>query len=329
MVKRPKISFVVGLRNPEYGLKNGMNNLYRTQLFVENLIFLCNKYRLSSELIFVEWNPVNSGEFFQKIKWPSLGIVTVRWIEVPPEIHKKFLISLKIPIYEFIAKNVGICRAKGDYILSTNVDVLYSEPLMKYLTKVKLSTNCFYRVDRLDVAGYISSKMSFSKRLNYCNKHIVKIHTFYGSVSPNEIAYNQPILNFFKKRELIIKYWIGNGLFTPADGLHRNAAGDFFLMARKRWYQLRGYAELCTHSHIDSIICWQAATLNLKQVILNEKYKLYHIDHDRKIHQSCPKTDWRKWYSMFQKYKSMKKVLLVNNKNWGLKSHNLKSIFLN
>ena len=63
-----KLSFVVALRDPDYGTKHGMNNLYRTQLFVENLSYFCDAFDLPAELIFVEWNPVREGEFFGKSK---------------------------------------------------------------------------------------------------------------------------------------------------------------------------------------------------------------------------------------------------------------------
>ena len=330
MNKKLKISFVVGLHNPDYGKKYLMDNLYRTQLFIDNLVYLCNKYNLFSELIIVEWNPKNPGEFFQKIDWPrELGSIIIRWIEVPPDVHNKLPNSSKIPIFEFFAKNVGIRRAKGKYIISTNPDTLFSQPLIRYLSKTKLTKDNFYRIDRLDVSGCISRKMTIEERLNYCSAHIIKRHTLYGSIKPEKMIFPNPISLLLKKRKLAKQYWSGQGLVAYPDGLHRNASGDFFLMNKESWNRLHGYAQLNTYSHIDSIMCWQAATLNLKQIILKEKYKLYHIDHDRKSRQSEPVTNWVKWYKKFELYKKNKKALIVNDKNWGLAGKKLKETVIN
>lgn len=319
MFHTPKISFIAALRDPHYGIKNGMNNLYRTKLFIENLNFLCNKHKLNSELIIVEWNPIKPGEFCKKaiIKKQS-GFLTITWIEVPSKIHQQLPNSKKISIFEFIAKNIGIRRSHGKYILSTNPDILFSDSLIRYLAHTTLSPNYFYRIDRSDVQGYIPYKLSIKKRLGYCSKHIMRQHAFYGSVKPQ----NQGILHFWTRRQetrkLIEQYWSEEGFVAYPDGLHRNAAGDFFLMEKSNWFKLRGYAELYTHSHIDSILCWQAATFNLQQDILPDHLKLYHIDHDRKHRAAFPQTNWRIWWKKFQEFQTLTKPLVINNKNWGL-----------
>src|SRR3989344_2080349 len=328
MNKKLKISFVVGLHNPDYGKKYLMDNLYRTQLFIDNLVYLCNKYNLFSELIIVEWNPKNPGEFFQKIDWPSqLGQMIIRWIEVPSSVHNKLPNSQRIPIFEFFAKNVGIRRANGEYILSSNPDILFSGSLIKYLSKTSFSKDYFYRADRLDVKGYISRRLTIDQRLKYCSGHVMKKHAFYGSIKPEQIMFSNPISSLLKKRKLIKKYWTGQGLVAYPDGLHRNASGDFFLMVRENWFRLHGYAQLTTYSHMDSIMCWQAASIYLEQVILPERFKIYHIDHNRK--KSLPQTNWVRWYKKFERYKRTNEALIVNDKNWGLVGKKLKEIVIN
>lgn len=315
----PKISFVVSLRDPGYGEKYGMDNLYRTQLFVDNLVYLCNKYHLLSELIIVEWNPVKSKEFYQKIKWPApLDMLKIRWLEVPKKIHQQLENADKIPIFEFFGKNVGIRRAKGEFIISTNPDVLFGEDLIKYLAVRDLALNCFYRIDRLDVAGHISRSWSPERRLCFCSSNVFRQHCFYGSIKPEKVPFYRFWERGRKKRFLIENYWSGKGLIACPDGLHRNASGDFFLMTKDNWFKLRGYAELTTHSHIDSIMCWQAASMNLEQVILDDRLKLYHIDHDRTISQSFPKTNWRYWFEKFKQSLQEGKTLVINDKKWGL-----------
>jgi hypothetical protein len=59
----------------------------------------------------------------------------VRFIQVPPEIHRKFRHADHLPLYQMIAKNVGIRRARGRFILVTNIDILFSDELVSFLAK--------------------------------------------------------------------------------------------------------------------------------------------------------------------------------------------------
>ena len=62
--------------------------------------------------------------------------------------------------------------------------------------------------------------------------------------------------------------------------LHTNACGDFTLMARERWLELRGYPEFETYSmHLDSVGLYAAAAAGLKEIVLPEPMRIYHIEH--------------------------------------------------
>lgn len=322
---QPKISFIVGLKNPDYGEKYQMNNLYRTQLFVDNLVYLTNKEKLNSEIIFVEWNSGKDNNFFDKIIWPKSKLVKMKWIFVPHKYHTKLKNSQLISIYEFYAKNVGIRRAKGDFIISTNPDILFSEKLIHYLKIYSPSDKKFYRIDRLDISGKISLKLTPEKRLSQCKKQVFKRHTFFGSFLLDKKYMGKVPIKDMKK--YLKYYWMGEGMIAPSDGLHRNASGDFFMMSKNNWYKIGAYAQIPTHSHIDSILCWQAATFGLKQEILN--FDLFHIDHDRHERKKHPQTPWWEWYEKYIDCQLNRKKLIINNKDWGLSNFNLKEILIN
>ena len=113
-------------------------------------------------------------------------------------------------------------------------------------------------------------------------------------------------------------------LVSPPDDLHRNAAGDFFLMERRHWLDLRGYPELYTHAHIDAIMCWIAASAGLRQVILPPGCRLYHQAHERGAHASFPQTDWRVWYERYLEATRDKRRMVVNDAGWGLAREELR-----
>ena len=97
------LSVVVTSRNDDHG----GNLLQRMQIFINSLATQIRNFSLSAELIIVEWNPPeNRPRLSRVLQWPK-GM-RVRIIEVPSAIHRRFNLSDKLPLFQMIAKNVGI-----------------------------------------------------------------------------------------------------------------------------------------------------------------------------------------------------------------------------
>src|SRR5689334_23000094 len=109
----PYLSLVVAARNDDHG----GNLLGRMQAFVNGWIGLSKRHGLSSELIVVEWNaPADRPPLAQALNWPDdLAPCTVRFIDVPPAIHRRYRHADCLALYQMIAKNVGIRRARGRF----------------------------------------------------------------------------------------------------------------------------------------------------------------------------------------------------------------------
>ncbi|HUD02101.1 MAG TPA: hypothetical protein VMR37_07215, partial [Rhabdochlamydiaceae bacterium] len=142
------LSVVATARNDNHGGRF----LYRMQHFVDGFIEQCKKHELKAELIIVEWNPPDETEPLSKVlKFPEdKGPCAIRFIRVPKEVHMKLSHSDELPLFQMIGKNVGIRRARGKFVLSTNIDILFSDKLIRFL-RDKLESNTLIRVDRLDV----------------------------------------------------------------------------------------------------------------------------------------------------------------------------------
>ena len=162
----PKVSFVVTARNDNYG----GNFLHRMQVFVNALLAQWRQHHLQAELVIVEWNPPeNAKPLAEALVWPDALLPgTVRIVQVPNELHQQLPNSDRMPMFEYIAKNVGIRRARGEYILATNPDILFSDKLIRFLASGKLSHDAFYRVDRYDVARTIPLNVPLEKQLRFC-----------------------------------------------------------------------------------------------------------------------------------------------------------------
>jgi hypothetical protein len=70
------------------------------------------------------------------------------------------------------------------------------------------------------------------------------------------------------------------GDFNVPVFLHTNACGDFTLLAREHWFDLRGYPEFDLFSmNLDSVFCATAHHGGAPETMLEEPLRIYHIEH--------------------------------------------------
>ena len=169
----PYISVVATARNDNHG----GNLLDRMQVFVDAWVNQCKRHNLSSELILVDWNPPSDKpKLAEALRWPAdPGPCDIRIIEVPGEIHRRYRHAAALPLYQMIAKNVGIRRARGEFIVVTNIDVVFSEELVRFLAERKLEKGKLYRMDRTDVARDVPVNGTLDEQLEYCRNHVIRL----------------------------------------------------------------------------------------------------------------------------------------------------------
>jgi len=301
----PLLSVVVVSRNDDHG----GNLMYRMQLFVTGWLEQARRHNLSSELVLVEWNPLpDHPRLAQALKWPKdIGPCAVRIIEVPPEIHRRFKYSDRLPVFQMIGKNVGIRRARGRFILATNIDILFSDEIMDFFASGQLTGGHMYRVDRYDVPSEIPGGVSIKEQLNYCRDHVIRINRRGGTLIPGtaERPAERPVSIYqaLQKRVQALSNArdvarLGKDIFLYpyrltvsypyrimrpilyGRPLHTNACGDFTLMAREHWLAVRGYDEFEMYSmHLDGLLCVTAHYGGAREVVLEEPMRIYHIEH--------------------------------------------------
>lgn len=274
-----KISIVFTARNDNYG----GDLITRINALLKGLIYATNKIKHKIELIIVEYNPPSqSKRLHEVLSTRDNKYLKVRLIEFPARLHKKFLNSERIQLFEYTAKNIGIRRATGDYIVSTNQDIIFSPEFIKYLCNAKLDKNAFYRTDRIDVHF---SKNIFSKNiesiLDYCYKNKYLIKTTKGDkyikfTTSSLIAIIKKIL--YEVIDSIRRIILNKKKIIIESDLHTYAAGDFLMMHKDVWNKLGGYDETKKgNNYLDSFILHCAISIGLKQCIIKEE--LYHVDH--------------------------------------------------
>jgi hypothetical protein len=156
---------------------HGGNLLGRMQIFVSALINQARRHNLPCELILVEWNPpADKPKLAEALRWPDdPGPCTVRIIEVPNEVHSRYQFAATLPLYQMIAKNVGIRRARGEFVLVTNIDVILSDEMMRFFAQRKLERGRMYRVDRTDVAADVPVDAPVDQQVAWCRGHVIRL----------------------------------------------------------------------------------------------------------------------------------------------------------
>ncbi|MCW8131186.1 MAG: hypothetical protein KIS92_12625 [Planctomycetota bacterium] len=205
MPDTPYLSIVATSRNDNHG----ETLTRRMQVFVNALAAQCEKFELPAELILVEWNPPdNRPSLFQELSWPAgLRHLQIRIVAVPASEHLKFGHAKNLPLFQMIAKNVGIRRARAPFVMATNIDIVFNDQLFHFLASRKLQKDKMYRIDRHDISTDIPSGASIQEQLAFCDSNILRVNareatipttpagqplTFEGDICPlhSGIAFN-------------------------------------------------------------------------------------------------------------------------------------------
>ena len=276
----PRVSIVAGSRNDAHG----GDPRRRTELFVHTLAAFAKRTSARLELVLVEWNtPPDRGPLAEALAWPDdPGPLAIRVITVPPAVHARIANADRVPFFQMIAKNVGIRRAAGAFVLATNIDLLLNEPLVWCLGHGPLDPGCVYRIDRLDLTlRDLPDGLDVEERLALASLTVGRVAEARGTIE-------------YDRAELRGRYGHGAAAFPgfePAELArllagaerrrpHFEACGDFTMMARDAWERLRGYPELPLYSmHQDSIGLKMALVSGLRQVVLPEPMRVYHVEH--------------------------------------------------
>jgi hypothetical protein len=169
------------------------------QAFVNGWVAQSKRHGLTSELVLVEWNPpADRPRLVDALYWPAdLGPCQVRIIQVSPELHRRYSHAEALPLYQMLAKNVGIRRAHGRFVLATNIDIIFSDELVSFLAAHKLEPRRMYRIDRHDVMSEIPID-GIDQQLEYCRTHLIRLNAREGTfnftphgrraLSPNDVA---------------------------------------------------------------------------------------------------------------------------------------------
>jgi hypothetical protein len=180
--------------------------------FFDDRLILTMKYNfhlykragIDCEFIFVEWaSDPNRPLLCEKLN-KTFADVDFKGYVVDQDTHDQIVGTREwMTFLEFFAKNVGIRRAKNDYILCSNADIFLGKGVLSTLLE-NLDTNTVYRAERHDI------EMTQLKALNDEQFSLATI-----------------------KRHV----------FPPYDKVFVDGSGDFTAAHRKLWFKTGGHDE--------------------------------------------------------------------------------------
>jgi len=219
----PYLSVVVATRNDDHG----GDPLQRLQAFVNTFDEQCRRTGLDAEVIVIDWNPPpDRPRVAEVLRLPVQPACTYRIVDVPPDLHYRFQHADVLPLFQMIAKNVGIRRARGRFVLATNIDVIFSTELVDWLASGCLEAERIYRVDRHDIESDFPVAATLAEKMAYCQTHQLRVHKRAGTHAVDPVG-----------RERLLEPDIaGSTGITLGDGWHTregDSTGGFFRWASR------------------------------------------------------------------------------------------------
>ncbi|EIE85266.1 hypothetical protein G6F46_004778 [Rhizopus delemar] len=281
------------------------NQHHRFQNFIDSAYLLAEHSKQKIELLIIEWNPpVGKRRVLDAFRFRRSDYLSYRIITVSSKIHSILPNLGNAPLHEFEGKNVGIRFARGEFIVCTNQDDIWSHNFINAIQSRVFERDTIY--------------------VQYQSRHDIHENLPPSIVNLKAFPDDDTLWNACKLKE---QDWgnyrlPGPSVITPDTyWYYGDQAGDFTLAHRDTWKHCRGYREtggvawvdiefiLTAVGHFnktlvysgDSFACHQehpnewektperhtdkqaisvADILNNKTVYVNEegKWALYHVD---------------------------------------------------
>lgn len=274
----PYISIIITGRNDNFG--GDFNTRLRRALEFNHAHLSARQ--IPHEFVLAEWRPVPGKPWLAEVladEYPELVPDTLVSFVADLTYHDAYSLNPKLQFQEFIAKNIGIRRCRGEFILTTNTDIYLSRGVLDVLEQRALEPRVLYRSVRVDLKDNIDCD-----RVSW---EVLEDERNYDTI--NEVR-------------------------PP---LYTNASGDFLLLDHQSYQQLRGFNEIYRPAkvHMDSNFCMKAYSSQLAITPLSAP--VYHVGRGTlnsqvKLYSDRPgDAPWgdRRWKH---------DVIYENDENWGL-----------
>ena len=288
-----------------------LNDNYTTDNKERLIICLNMMDEAVDEIIYIDWGSPN-GISLLDLDFVKSNIVNKNKNKIK---HIKFTreqINELVPegchfIQQSIIRNIGIRFSTGDYIISTNMDIIFPkrEGLMDIINNDDKKT--FYSLNRKNVDICIATAIynnSKDKLRDILSEYITFRNTEHD-INPIE-AFKKECLNQLDINSDAYKAYIQYAKIWNT--------GDFQMAHRDIWYKVKGFEEsmvkgsMGTDTNLQKKIC----NYGYKLEILN-KPDIFHLSHTKRSSSTQKKLDLNRFIINFTKSE--------NDDNWGARTN--------
>ena len=278
MSESPYLSIIITGRNDDFG-GNFNARLFGALEF--NHAHLTAR-GIPHEFVFVEWRPVSGKLWLSEVlvdRYSHLVPQSLSCFVADAAYHDAYSLNPKLQFQEFIAKNIAIRRCRGAFILTTNTDVYLSRGMLDMLAARGLEQRVLYRTVRIDL------------------KDEVDCSTIDWAALEDDRNYDHV-----------------NTIEPP---YYTNASGDFLLLDRDSYQELRGFNEVyrAAKVHMDSNFCRKAYSAGMRLQALDAP--VYHVGLGT-LNSQAPMYRERPGDAPWGNARWRRDVLYANPDNWGL-----------
>ena len=213
----------------------------RAQNFLDTIAEHSKKLPLANfEIVFVDYGtPRETTTLSKTFKIKEALKGKIRFIVVPVESHVKLTkrMNQTVSFYEYIAKNIGVRRSTGKFILTTNPDDLISIDFFEMIEREELTDGLLYRANRWSCKEDTKNTLSTSQIIEKLQ-------------SPWEIKRQ----NLSSRCPTNIKKTVW---FSDSQTLKNEAwscgAGDFLMLSKEMWRSVQGFNEFPGNANVDAL----------------------------------------------------------------------------
>lgn len=276
----PALTIVVTGRNDGYG-GDFTARFFRTLAFNHDRLV---ERGIAHEVVLVEWAPPPDRPYLCDLvreALPRVSTVLETYL-VDPRYHDACSLNPKLAYLEYVAKNVGIRRARGKAVLATNTDIYLGRGVVETLASGTIETRTVYRATRTDVKlGADESHVHWDLLEDSRN------HTTYKTIQPP---------------------------------LYAGGSGDFILLERDSLHALRGFNEVYRLARVGIDVNFLVKAYSSGYRIADIGSAVYHTAHvgsfrttKNVVSSEAAETAWgsRGWPS--------RDVIYENHDAWGLR----------
>ncbi len=172
-------------------------------------------------------------------------------------------------MYEFLAKNVGIRRASGRFIVGHALDTIITERWWEDVARHGLldkaeqasggggTQHVLHRMSRADSVVRLDGSEHVEK---IEEKLAEKVQVVWSC--PDGVFFQQQPLRHGNSMKLAQAMSFGQHCVNDKKQMFAQASGDFALMTREAWSVVRGFVERNTYAHFDSVLMYACRHLN-------------------------------------------------------------------